>query len=815
MSQKYFSNFCAAIALFSSSALADLVVHWKLDEAAGTTAADSSGNAVDGTWLETQGSPAWSPDGGVLGGSLAFSGSGADAFVSNDFFAISALPFTMSTWVKTESAANDTLVYVGDGGTNNAYYTTKIQSGAARVVARNTAQIQSGGFAVNDGQWHLVTSVYTSTTDRTVYIDGVVAASNDVEVLELFPNRVGIGALTRGSGPVDQFTGELDDVAVWDRGFSALDAAALNGLGILGAGDASDLDPLVTAFAAQETGQVNMRAWDYTTGLVGALGETGGSVAGVDAFIVLDDLGNGMQMSSIPGSPVVNSFEASELAIFLGETTTLLWDVNGATSVEIDQEIGAVANPAGSIDVTPTVTTTYTMTATNGNGSTEPQVTVTVIPDPVVTSFSVTPNLIYAGETVTITWDIANFTTIEIDQGVGVVAEASGSVELTPTETTTYTLTATNDNGTNTAMGSVTVLPVPPPRELLLHWPLDEAEGTTASDPAGGNDGTFLEGGGAITRTTGVMGSALTFPNANDSAVTVLTPLVDAYPFAIGGWVKTIASANDTFAVLGTNQNGQYHSLLVQNGTAKALARTGAFSYTNGTVVNDDTWHHVLAVFEHAAAARIYVDGLFIAERTAQAGDFVQPDRFGIGALARSDASVVDSFDGSVDDVSFWRGILSDGEIAALAGGGAGLGLNASDIASLLTGFEGQTTAQAADVSWSYTSGLTGEVGTTGGSVDGGNGFIVLDAEGNGMLSSARDFGITSIVREAGGRTITWNSAPGLIYLIEYSDNLENWEEIDDSVPATGEITSFFDSDSSRLAASRGFYRAVIVSSGN
>ena len=722
----------------------------------------------------------------------------------------------MSTWVKTESSANDTLVYLGDGGTNNSYYTTKIQSGAARVVARNTAQIQSGGFAVNDGQWHHVTSVYTSITDRTVYVDGVVAASNDVEVLELIPNRMGIGALTRGTGPVDQFTGELDDVAMWDRAFTALDVAALNGLGVLGAGDASDLDPLVTAFADQETGEVNMRAWDYTTGLAGAFGATGGSVAGVDAFIVLDDQGNGMQISSIPGSPVVNSFEASELVIFLGETTTLLWDVAGANALEIDQEIGAVANPAGSVDVTPTVTTTYTLTASNGNGSTEPQVTVTVIPDPVVTSFTVAPNLIYAGEIVTITWDIGNFTTIEIDQGVGAVAGPSGSIELTPTEATAYTLTATNDNGTNTAMGSVTVLPVPPPRELLLHWPFDEAEGMPASDLAGANDGTFLEGGGAITRTTGVMGGALTFPNANDTAVTVLTQLVDAYPFAIGGWVKTIASGNDTFAVLGTNQNGQYHSLLVQNGSAKALARNGGFFYANGSVVNDDTWHHVLAVFEHAAAARIYVDGIFIAERSTQAGEFVQPDRFGIGALARSDASVVDAFDGSVDDVSFWRGILTDGEIAALAGGGAGLGLNASDIASLLTGFEGQTAAQAASVSWSYTSGLTGEVGSTGGSVDEGNGFIVLDSEGNGMLSSAREFAITSLVREAGGRTIKWNSSPGLRYIIEYGTNLEDpWEEIDDDVPATGELTSFFDSDPTRLASPRGFYRIVLIQGGN
>lgn len=816
MTKKYFPRFCAAVALLSTNAFADLILHWKLDEAAGAIAADSSGNAIDGTWLETIGSPAWTPGGGVNGGSVSFSGVGADAFVANDFTAISALPFTMSTWVKTTSGANDTMVYLGDGGTNNTYYTTKIQSGAARVVARNTAQIQSGGLPVNDGEWHQVTSVYTSTTERTIYIDGVLGASNTVEVFELIPNRVGIGALTRGSGPVDQFTGELDDVAMWDRAFTALDAAALNGLGVLGAGNASDLDALVDAFTAEGSAPVNMRDWDYTTGLTGFFGETGGSVAGVNAFIVLDDLGNGMQMSSVPGSPVVNSFEASELAIFLGETTTLLWDVDGAGTLEIDQGIGSVVNPAGSIDVSPTETTTYTLTATNGNGTSEPQVTITVIFEPVVTSFTAAPGLIYAGETATLTWDAANFTSIEIDQGVAAIANPAGFVDVTPTETTTYTFTATNDNGTTIATGTVKVLPVPPPRELLLHWPFDEESGLTASDSAGSNDGTFLETGGAITRGTGLMGGALTFPNANDSAVSVLTQLVDDYPFSMGGWVKTIASANDTFAVLGTNQNGQYHSLLVRDGKAQAITRAGGFFLQTGPAVNDDLWHHIVAVYEHPASMSLYVDGVFAGERTTEAGEFVLPDRFGIGALARTDTSIVDSFDGTVDDVSFWRGILSADEVAALSGGATGLGLNASDIASLLTGFEAQSGAQAAGLSWTYTAGLIGAVGATGGSLLGGDGFVVLDESGNGMVSSPFDLSIISIVKNETGRTITWNSSPGSIYRIEYSVDLNDWSiEIDDSFVATEQVSSFADLDSGRLATLRGFYRVVLVPAGN
>ena len=529
-------------------------------------------------------------------------------------------------------------------------------------------------------------------------------------------------------------------------------------------------------------------------------------------------VGNQLQVrlpTFVPGQPVVTSFEASELEIFRGETTTLLWDASGADSIEIDQGIGAVANPAGSADVTPTETTTYTLTATNGNGSASPQITVTVIPDPVVTSFTVLPSIVYTGETVTLAWEADNFTTLEIDQGVGIVTDPSGSVEVNPTETTTYTFTATNDFGTTEATGSVTVLPVPPPRELLLHWQFDEGVGTTAIDSAGDHDGTFLETGGTIVHTTGVLGGALTFPNANDTAVIALTELVDTYPFAMSGWIKTTTSANDTFAVLGTNNGGEYHSLLVQNGGARGLARSGGFFYTNGANVNDDTWHHVIAVFEHAASARLYVDGVLTTERTAEVGSFVLPDRFAVGALARTDTSVVDAFDGTVDDVSFWKGIITDSEAAALSGGATGLGLDASNIATILTGFDTQSSVQTAGVTWSYVSGLEGIAGTTGGTIGAGDGFIVLDDAGNGMLSSPSDISIIEVVQGVDSRSVIFNSNPGSLYKIEFSPDLENWFELDDSFATTQEISTYIDSDPVNLALAAGFYRVVFVPSVN
>ncbi|MDB4408593.1 LamG domain-containing protein [Akkermansiaceae bacterium] len=712
------------------------------------------------------------------------------------------------------------MVLVGSGAGNGTFIQSSGDFSASR--AGNSFMLIAGGSSLEIGVGSATGLYQISGGAMTTRVGVGVGMGGTFEVIGTGATTIGIGSSGSLDGSWNQAAGGILRLGLDDTGITPILIDVTTGTGSGGGnvifGDGSILDPY-------DVGGAVTGVWTTVMTWEGALTDNGLtlSAAAVEEGWEKQVEGSNLQVrlnSTVLGNPVVNSFEASERTIFLGETSTLLWDVSDATSLEIDQGIGAVINPAGSVDVTPTETTNYTMTATNTNGSTERQVLITVIPDPIVNAFTVDPKLIYVGETVTLTWDIENSTSIEIDQGIGAVAGPSGSVEVTPTESATYTLTATKENGVNgigtsSAIVSVTVLPIPPPRELLLHWDFDEASGTTASDSAGANDGTFLETGGVITRVEGVLGGALTFPNANDTAVIALTQLVDAYPFAMSGWVKTVASANDTFAVLGTNTNGEYHSLLVQGGVAKGLVRAGNFFYSNGPAVNDDTWHHIITVFEHVGSASIYVDGVFAQQRTAQAGEFVLPDRFGVGALARTDTSVVDSFDGSVDDVSFWKGIITANEAAALAGGATGLALNASDIASLLDGFDTQSSAFAGGVSWNYAPGLVGAVGETGGTIAGGDGFIILDDDGNGMFASGVGLAVTGLVADAGGRTLTWNSIPGSTYTIEYSENLQNWFEVDDGALADSVSTSFYDPDAARLVAPFGYYRVIQNTSAN
>ncbi len=79
--------------------------------------------------------------------------------------------------------------------------------------------------------------------------------------------------------------------------------------------------------------------------------------------------------------PVINSFNASPGSIGPGGSSTLSWDVSGAATVSIDQQIGNVGS-SGNRVVFPTATATYILTATNAVGTVKStaQVTVASIP---------------------------------------------------------------------------------------------------------------------------------------------------------------------------------------------------------------------------------------------------------------------------------------------------------------------------------------------------------------------------------------------------------------------------------------------------
>lgn len=161
-----------------------------------------------------------------------------------------------------------------------------------------------------------------------------------------------------------------------------------------------------------------------------------------------------------PAPPVINSFTATPSTIVSGNSADLSWSTTNATSVNIDQGIGAVAT-SGTQSVSPTTSITYVLTATGPGGTVTQNVTVTVTPaPPVIDIFTTSSSTIQIGNSATLNWTTTNATSASIDNGVGVVS-VNGSKVITPSVTTTYILTATSAGGTVTSSVTITVLQLP------------------------------------------------------------------------------------------------------------------------------------------------------------------------------------------------------------------------------------------------------------------------------------------------------------------------------------------------------------------
>ncbi|MCP4453087.1 MAG: LamG domain-containing protein, partial [Planctomycetes bacterium] len=201
----------------------DLVGWWKLDDGAGTTALDSSGNARDGI---LQGDPEWVD--GQLGGALRFDGTeDAVDLGSADVFNFTG-SFSISVWANIE-AWNDggwQNVMVGKHGEGTSWQLRKHggnENLTFTIRGTSGADDPQGTIAPTHGEWHHVVAIYDADGGtRTVYIDNVLdiqiddtgEPSGDDASVFIGARNNGGGA---GDGPTGFFLGMIDDVYIFSR----------------------------------------------------------------------------------------------------------------------------------------------------------------------------------------------------------------------------------------------------------------------------------------------------------------------------------------------------------------------------------------------------------------------------------------------------------------------------------------------------------------------------------------------------------------------------------------------------------------------
>jgi N-acetylneuraminic acid mutarotase len=186
-----------------------LIAHWALDETDGAVAYDSAG-ANDASVI---GEPVWRPEGGKIGGSLAFDG------IDDRIFAQYGLnpadgPFSVFAWI--QGGVPEQVVISQFNGAN--WLAIDPSWGCLMTELRSSGRggcpLQSE-IVVTDGTWHRVGFVWDGSY-RTLYVDDILVVEDTQKGLESSIGGLNIGC---GSGTAAGtfWSGLIDDIRIYNR----------------------------------------------------------------------------------------------------------------------------------------------------------------------------------------------------------------------------------------------------------------------------------------------------------------------------------------------------------------------------------------------------------------------------------------------------------------------------------------------------------------------------------------------------------------------------------------------------------------------
>ncbi|HEY5137074.1 MAG TPA: signal peptidase I [Candidatus Nanopelagicales bacterium] len=237
------------------------LLYWKLDETAGTTAVDSSGNGHAGTYTNAGVASTTGFTRGITGAlvtetpNLGITLSGASTCVNGaDATALTApVQTTEIVWFKTTTTQGGKLLGfenprtgVGIPGSGGTYDRHIYLDGSGKVWFG----VYNGGYvtltsptALNDGAWHMAAATLGST-GMSLWIDGTQVATNTNTAGEATVGwfRAGCGNLggwggswtgpnnpTTSTNPTQNrpFAGSLDEVSIWQSVLTTAQIRAL------------------------------------------------------------------------------------------------------------------------------------------------------------------------------------------------------------------------------------------------------------------------------------------------------------------------------------------------------------------------------------------------------------------------------------------------------------------------------------------------------------------------------------------------------------------------------------------------------------
>ncbi|MFD9737456.1 LamG-like jellyroll fold domain-containing protein [Umezawaea sp. NPDC059074] len=207
---------------------------WKLDESSGTTAADTGGGNRTLTLATGAAFGAgYSANGMTVNGTTGLATTAASVLDTSKAFSV-------STWVRLDSAASTRTAVSQDVGTASAFslqYNKTLNRWAlsAKATPTSTELRSATSLAAPEiGQWTHLAGVYEPTTQKlSLYVNGKLEGSADALLSTATAGQLVVGAAKASGNRVEQFAGAVDQVQVWDRQITAVEAAGLNNTGVL------------------------------------------------------------------------------------------------------------------------------------------------------------------------------------------------------------------------------------------------------------------------------------------------------------------------------------------------------------------------------------------------------------------------------------------------------------------------------------------------------------------------------------------------------------------------------------------------------
>ena len=139
-------------------------------------------------------------------------------------------PFTINFWFyPTVSAVGTLVMFALHNTTDNQRFTLQINTTTSRLqfnafTTANANAVASANYTLNS--WNMATAVGTSSTSRTVYINGNNAVTNNTTRVITTPTRW-LLASNYSAGIIPQYEGRISEVGIWNAALNQTDITSL------------------------------------------------------------------------------------------------------------------------------------------------------------------------------------------------------------------------------------------------------------------------------------------------------------------------------------------------------------------------------------------------------------------------------------------------------------------------------------------------------------------------------------------------------------------------------------------------------------